>query len=250
MDYDAELRRHNEALRRACEILPHERVLDIGCGAGQTTREAARAASAGRAMGIDTSAPMIARARERAAAEGLRNVRFEPGDAQVHPFPPQGFDVAISRFGTMFFADPLAAFRNIRAALASDGRLVMMVWQAHEANEWSVAIQRNPAQPSDAFSLADPSTVERILGAAGFAHPTFQDVREPVYYGNSVEAAFDWIGRFQVTRDTLQSLDAASAERERERLRTVLAQHYEQGAGREPGVWFDSRAWIVRATAV
>jgi SAM-dependent methyltransferase len=240
MDYDAELRLHNEALRRACEILAHERVLDIGCGAGQTTREAARAASVGSAMGIDTSAPMIARARELAAAEGLRNVQFEHGDAQVHPFPPQGFDVAISRFGTMFFADPLAAFRNIRAALAPDGRLIMMVWQAHEANEWSVAIQRNRAQPSDAFSLADPSTVERILGAAGFAHTTFQDVREPVYYGNSVEAAFNWIGRFQVTRDILQSLDAASAERERERLRAVLAQHY-----REQGVWFDSRAWIV-----
>src|SRR5918997_1528248 len=114
MDYDAELRLHNKALRRACAILAHERVLDIGCGAGQTTREAARVASHGSAMGIDTSAPMIARARALAAAEGLRNVRFEHGDAQVHPLPSQGFDVAISRFGTMFFADPVAAFRNIR----------------------------------------------------------------------------------------------------------------------------------------
>jgi hypothetical protein len=110
------------------------------------------------------------------------------------------------------------------------------------ANDWSVAIQRKYAQPSDAFSLADPSTVERILDAAGFAHTTFQDVREPVYYGDSIEAAFDWIGRFQVTRDILQSLDAVSAERERERLREILAQHY-----REQGVWFDSRAWIVSA---
>src|SRR5687768_11250811 len=133
MDYDAELRLHNQPFRQACAILPHERVLDIGCGSGLTTREAALAASAGSAVGIDTSAPAIARARELADAEGVRNVRFEHGDAQAHPFPQQGFDVAISRFGTMFFADPIAAFRNIRSALTGDGRLVMMVWQAYEA---------------------------------------------------------------------------------------------------------------------
>ena len=117
MDYDAELRLHAEVLRRACAIGGAERVLDIGCGTGQTTRDAARTAAAGSALGIDISGPMIARARELAAAEHLRNVRFEQGDAQVYSFPPQSFDVAISRFGTMFFADPIAAFRNLRAAI-------------------------------------------------------------------------------------------------------------------------------------
>jgi ubiquinone/menaquinone biosynthesis C-methylase UbiE len=242
MDYDAELRLHAEVLRRACAILASEHVLDIGCGTGQTTRDAGRAASAGSALGIDTSAPMIARARELAAAEHLRNVRFEHDDAQVHPFPSQSFDVAISRFGTMFFADPVAAFRNIRAALKDNGRLVMMVWQSHDSNEWSVAIQQGPARPSDAFSLADPAVVASILEAAGFAQTKFQDVREPVYYGDSVEAAFEWVGRFQVTRELLQSLDVVAAERARERLRKTLANHR-----REQGVWFDSRAWIVTA---
>jgi len=242
MDYDAELRLHAEVLRRACAILASEHVLDIGCGTGQTTRDAGRAASAGSALGIDTSAPMIARARELAAAEHLRNVRFEHDDAQLHPFPAQSFDVAISRFGTMFFADPVAAFRNIRAALKDNGRLVMMVWQSHESNEWSVAIQQGPARPSDAFSLADPAAVAAILEAAGFAQTKFQDVREPVYYGDSVEAAFEWVGRFQVTRELLQSLDVVAAERARERLRKTLANHR-----REQGVWFDSRAWIVTA---
>lgn len=242
MDYDAELQLHNEIFRRACAILEHERVLDIGCGAGRTTREAAGVASAGSAMGIDTSAPAISRARELAESEGVRNVSFEHGDAQAHPFPQQGFDVAISRFGTMFFADPIAAFRNIRNALTDDGRLVMMVWQAYEANEWAVAIQRNNAQSSAAFSLADRSAVERLLGAAGFADATFQDVHEPVYYGDSVEAALDWIGGFQSARDALRSLDAASAERERERLSGIAAQHY-----RDQAVWFDSRAWIIQA---
>lgn len=242
MDYDAELHLHAEVLRRACAIGGTERVLDIGCGTGQTTRDAARAAAAGSALGIDISGPMIARARELAAAENLRNLRFEQGDAQVHSFPPQSFDVAISRFGTMFFADPVATFRNIRAALDNDGRIVMMVWQSHESNEWSVAIQQGSARPSDAFSLADPTTVTAILDAAGFAPAKFQDVREPVYYGDSVEAAFEWVGRFQVTRELLQSLDVVAAERAREQLRKTLAQHY-----REQGVWFDSRAWIVTA---
>jgi len=242
MDYDAELRLHAEVLRRECAIGASERVLDVGCGTGQTTRDAGRAASAGSALGVDVSAAMIARARELAAAEQLPNVRFEHGDAQVHPFPAQSRDVAISRFGTMFFADPVAAFRNIRAALQNDGRLVMMVWQSHESNEWSVAIQQEPARPSEAFSLADPSTVAEILERSGFARPSFQDVREPVYYGDSVAAAFEWVGRFQVTRELLQSLDVVAAERARERLRKTLAQHF-----REQGVWFDSRAWIVTA---
>jgi ubiquinone/menaquinone biosynthesis C-methylase UbiE len=242
MDYDTELRLHAEPLRRACAIRPSEHVLDIGCGTGQTTRDAGRAASAGSALGIDTSAPMIARARELAAAEHLRNVRFEQGDAQLHAFPAQGFDAAISRFGTMFFAEPVAAFRNIRAALKDDGRLAMMVWQSHESNEWSVAIQQGHARPSAAFSLADPATVAAILEAAGFARPTFQEVRVPVYYGDSVEAAFEWVGRFQITREMLQSLDVIAAERAREKLRKTLANHY-----REQGVWFDSRAWIVTA---
>jgi SAM-dependent methyltransferase len=242
VDYDAELQLHNRAFRRACGIGAHERVLDIGCGAGQTTRDAARAASDGNAVGIDISAPMIARAVELAAAEGVRNVRFEQGDAQTHAFPPQGFDVAISRFGTMFFSDAIAAFRNIRSALAAGGRLVMMVWQAREANEWSMAVHGDRAQSTAAFSLADPATVERVLDAAGFGNTAFHDVHEPVYYGDSVEAALDWIGQFKATRDTLQSLDAVSADHERARLRAIVAQHH-----RDHGVWFDSRAWIISA---
>src|SRR5688500_3515646 len=108
MDYDTELRLHHGPLLRACAIRSHERLLDIGCGAGQTTRDAARLAASGSALGVDTSAPTIARARELAAAEGVRNARFEQGDAQVQDFPAEHFDAAISRYGTMFFADPSA----------------------------------------------------------------------------------------------------------------------------------------------
>ena len=142
MHYDAELQSHNAALLPACAIRSHEHVLDIGCGTGQTTREAARLAATGSALGVDITEQMIVRARALAAAEGVHNVQFELGDAQVHGFLPQHYDVAISRYGTMFFADPIAAFRNIGGALRPGGRLIMMVWQAHEANEWSVAVDQ------------------------------------------------------------------------------------------------------------
>jgi SAM-dependent methyltransferase len=175
------------------------------------------------------------------------------GDAQVHPFPPERFDVAISRFGTMFFRDPVAAFANIARALQSGGRLMMMVWQAHEHNEWSVAIAQSlagdegalPLAPnvSDPFSLADPGTVVRTLAAAGFADVMFTDVHEPVYYGPDVAAAIEWVRGFACTNEVLRALNPASAERTLDCLHEMLAAH-----AREDGVWLDSRAWIVAAS--
>jgi SAM-dependent methyltransferase len=233
--YDAELRRHNEVLRRAVGVQLHDHVLDIGCGTGQTTRQAARAARAGSAFGVDVSAPAIERARELARAEGLRNVTFEHANAQVHRFPPERFDLAISRFGTMFFDDPAAAFANIGRALRPAGRLVMMVWQAHRRNEWDVAIHRSlgaaegplaaPPGGPDPFSLADPPTVKEILQAAGFADVAFTDVHEPVYYGPDVAAALDWVRGFTCTSEVLKRLDPAAATRTVERLREALAAH-------------------------
>jgi SAM-dependent methyltransferase len=120
VDYDAELRLHNQVLRRACGVRRHDHVLDVGCGTGQTTRQAARTATAGSALGVDLSAPMIDRARELAQAQGLRNVTFERADAQVHRFPPEQFDLAISRFGTMFFDDPAAALGWVRGFTRTD----------------------------------------------------------------------------------------------------------------------------------
>src|SRR4029453_13716019 len=114
----------------------------MGCGTGQTTRQAARTAWAGSALGVDVSAPAIERARELARAQRLRNVAFERADAAACRFPEERFDGAIRRFGTMFFNDPAAAFTNIGRALRPAGRLVMIVWQAHERNEWDIAIRQ------------------------------------------------------------------------------------------------------------
>jgi SAM-dependent methyltransferase len=251
-DYDAELRRYQQRLRAAIDVGSADRVLDIGCGTGQTTREAARAAASGGALGVDLAAPMLAVARRLAELEGLRNVAFEQADAQIHPFPPEHFDLGISRFGTMFFDDPVAAFTNIARALRPGGRLVQIVWQHSDRQEWAVAIRRAlagersyppPARTwNDAFSLADPTTADAVLAAAGFTGTHLADLHEPIYYGPDPAAAYEAVLALRMPQDLLAGLEPAEAERALDRLRAVLAAH-----DSSDGVWFDSRAWLITA---
>jgi SAM-dependent methyltransferase len=246
--YDAELRRHHEHFRAAINAGLRDRVLDIGCGAGKSTRDAARAAATGSVVGVDVSEEMLEIARRRGAEAGLRNIAFERGDAQVHGFPASHFDLCISRFGTMFFADPVAAFANIGRALRPGARLVLMVWQSRERNEWALAIQDalapagfSPPGEGGAFSLGDPKVTARILAAAGFASIDFADVHEPVFYGPNVDAAHDAVFGLFLAKDKLADTTAGTDEARR-RLRHALDAHLSAD-----GVLFDSRAWIVTA---
>jgi SAM-dependent methyltransferase len=250
--FDAEARPHNERFRAAAGVSPRDRVLDVGCGTGQTTRDAARAAAAGCALGVDLSAQMLDHARRLSREEGLTNIGFQQADAQVHRFPAGSFDVCISRFGAMFFADPVAAFGNIGAALAPGGRLVLMVWQARDRNEWSTAVREAlagdndvpppPASGPHPFSLADPAVARGILTAAGFSGVGFTDVHEPVFYGPDNAVAFDVVRGLRSTRDLLAVLGDGRAEQALERLRATLAAH-ETG----DGVFFDAHTWIITA---
>ncbi|MEV8518940.1 class I SAM-dependent methyltransferase [Dyella marensis] len=242
--YDAELRRHHGHFRAALDIAPGDRVLDIGCGAGQSTRDAARAASDGSVLGVDVSEELLQVARERTAQDGLRNIAFELGDAQTHAFPGAHFDLCISRFGTMFFADPVAAFANIGRSLRPGARLVLMLWQARERNEWATAIQDALAPGSApaaaaAFSLADPAVATDLLKATGFASITFTDVHEPVFYGPTVDAAYEAVVGLFVGKDAPAGADT---DKTLQRLHALVEAHLAQD-----GVWFDSRAWIVTA---
>jgi SAM-dependent methyltransferase len=248
--YDGELRAHHDHLRVAYGIRSGDEVVDIGCGTGLTTREAARAAAPGRVVGLDVSERMLERARRLTAAEGLDDVRYELGDAQLHRFDRAGFDVAISRFGTMFFSDPAAAFANIAAALRPGGRLVMLVWQRREHNEWARAIDAalgDAAQPAprgaDPFSLGDTEATAGLLEGAGFDGVRFEDVHEPVFYGHDLDAALAFVRGFQTTSAALASLSGGEAARTVERLREMLAAHYSD----ECGVALDSRSWLITA---
>lgn len=249
--YDAELPRHNRHLRAIAGVRRRDRVLDIGCGAGQTTREAGLVAIEGGVVGVDTSAEMLEIARRRCAEAGLRNVGFELGDAQSHSFPAASFDLCISRFGVMFFADPPAAFANIAHAMRPRGRLAWMVWQSQKRNEWSGAIRHAlapggaiPENAGKPFSLGDPIITKELLSAAGFTSIDFVEVDEPVFYGANVDAALNALGGLYMVKDALTHTDEAP-DQALQRLRDLLEAHMTS-----EGVLFDSRAWIITAERV
>jgi len=168
-------------LLQAAAPLPGERVLDIGCGTGATaTPFAAAVAPGGHVTGVDISEPMLAQARQNIAASGADKVTLVLADAQVHRFPPDSFDLLISRFGVMFFADPAAAFGNLFAGLRSGGRLCIAVWASMAQNvHWQIpcdiAVKHlGPPAPVDPrepgpMAFRDPGYLRAILGTAGFA---------------------------------------------------------------------------------
>ncbi|MGH9274668.1 MAG: class I SAM-dependent methyltransferase, partial [Acidimicrobiales bacterium] len=201
--YDRASRRHWQRFLDADLIAPNATVLDVGCGTGKATRDVARIAAHGSALGVDLSAAMLGRAREQSEAADLTNVTFVQGDAQVHPFEAASFDTAISSFGAMFFGDPVAAFTNIGRGLRPGGRLAALAWRELSRNEWLIELRaalamgrQLPEPPPDAptpFSLADPDRVRGILGAAGYGEVGFEPIDEPVEFGSDVDDALAFV---------------------------------------------------------
>ncbi|MGL5861567.1 MAG: class I SAM-dependent methyltransferase [Phycicoccus sp.] len=248
-DYDAELRRYQPHLLEAADLAIDARVLDIGCGTGQLTRAAALAASRGYAVGIDSSVTAVTQATSLAARDEIRNATFEVGDAQVHPFPAARFTIGLSRFGTMFFDDPIAALAHLGETLQPDARLVQLVWQASDRQEWRAVIREalgadadDPPMTAAAFSLADPQTARAVLVAAGFADIDLVEVREPVCYGTDADDALEAVRSLGMTTALLRGHDDAAASRALARLHQALGKRAD-----EDGVWFDSAAWLVTA---
>ena len=250
--YDAAVATYHDTLLAHAGIAAGEDVLDIGCGCGTTTLDAARASGTGGVLGVDLSSPMLEVARVRAEAEGLTNARFQQADAQVYPFDPGSFDVAISRFGIMFFSDPVAAFGNIAHALRPGARLAAVVWQRLEENEWLNALREAfamgrtlPAPPIGApgpFGLADPDAVRPLLADAGFVDATLEPVTAPIVVGNDVNDAFGFVQRMPPVRGMLQDLDEQTTAAALERLRESLVAHATPG-----DVSFGSAAWMLTA---
>jgi SAM-dependent methyltransferase len=237
----------------AAGISDGDRVLDVGCGCGATTRTAARAAADGGATGIDLSAAMLERARSVANQDGLSNVRFVHGDAQVYPFEQAGFDVAISRFGVMFFVDPTAAFTNLARATRPQGQLVFVCWQELQKNEclWvPVAAALTHVRPPDPgspdapgpFSLADPDRVRSILSAAGWRDVDLQEVKEQLPLGGDTDAAVTFVRGFRFVQRLLADADDATVARAVEAVRDAFVAHETSD-----GVVLGSTAWVVSA---
>jgi SAM-dependent methyltransferase len=242
----------NRLLIETAEVEPEARVLDLGCGTGWSSIAAAQAASHGSVLGVDLSARMLERARHRAKEQGVDNVEFLQADAQVHPFETGAFDLAVSSFGVMFFADPAAAFSNISSALRPGGRLVAMVWQPLEKNEWLMAMREAlavgrslPAPPSGApgpFGLDDPERVRTLLGDAGFADLALAPVDGPMYFGSDADDAWSFVRTMGIVKGLTESLDEASRATALTQLRQLLADRTSTD-----GVTLPSSSWLITA---
>jgi SAM-dependent methyltransferase len=248
--FDRSLDAYRERFAAAADVQVGDRVLDIGCGAGQTTREAARVARAGSAVGVDLSSRMIELARRRANEEGIGNVAFEQVDAQVHPFEPEAFDIAISRTGAMFFGDPVTAFTNIARALRPGARLALLTWQPLARNEWirefiaALAAGRDlsgpPPNTPGPFGLSEPDRVRTILTTAGFVDVDLDGVGAGMWFGTDADDGYQFI--VGLLGWMLEGLDDDDRARALDALRSTMAAH-ETGAG----VVYQSSAWMVTA---
>ncbi|SFO85105.1 Ubiquinone/menaquinone biosynthesis C-methylase UbiE [Amycolatopsis arida] len=248
--FDEGVAEYQGPLLDAAAVDTTARVLDVGCGSGRLTRDLATRATAGSALGMDLSAPMLELARGLAERERLANVTFQQADAQVHPFPDEHFDLIASRHGVMFFGDPRTAFANLARATRRGGRLVLLTWQPPERNPWigafraALAAGRElPPPPTEApspFSLSDPDQVRGLLTSAGLTEVRLRGLTAPMYFGRDVDDA----ARFVTGQHAgmLEGLDAAGRARALDDLRATLADHRT-----ERGVRYDSACWLVEA---
>ncbi|MEF9881095.1 class I SAM-dependent methyltransferase [Streptomyces sp. P9-A4] len=249
--YNAMMGAFNAPLFAAAGIAPGDRVLDVGCGTGQTTRIAARQAYDGDVTGIDLSAPMLERARRDAAAEGIDNVTFEQGDAQVHPFPDRGFDVLLSRGGVMFFADHIAAFTHLRHALAPAGRLAFLGPQpggpdsayARATAALSPFLREASPAARGMGSLLDPARILQVLAAAGFTDIDVVPAEAPMTFGTHAGDAADFLFAMGPTRYNLRDVDPATISRIRAEVQDALTEFETSNGVRIPG-----SVWIVTAS--
>jgi len=237
---------------------PGERVIDIGCGSGTTVLElAARVGPTGHVLGIDIAERSVARARERITAAGLRHAEVVLADVSTYAFPPSRFDLAFSRFGVMFFADPIATFGKLRRAMKPGGRLALAVFRTRQENPWIMAAMAaiahllppaappGPEEPGQ-FAWANPERVHRILEGAGFREVSLtpHDPAMPLAGpGGAAEAADFAMQIGPAVRATL----GASAEF-REAVRSGLEAFFRSQDGPQ-GIVLPGAIWVVRARA-
>lgn len=249
---------HGDAARRAAHLASGERVLDVGCGFGDTTLQLAEAVGpTGEAVGLDCAPAFIAEARAAAAAAGAENARFVVADAQTDPIEG-GFDVLYSRFGTMFFDNPVAALRNLAGALRPGGRLSMVVWRARGDNELFERpvsiVEAIVTRPTDSdlptcgpgpFSLASPSTVEAILARAGFVEVALERHDADILAGRDLEEAVDCCLTIGPAGETMR-LAGEAAEQQRPRIEAALREALRPFAT-PSGVRAPTSTWVVTA---
>ena len=256
--FDGMIASHGRAAMVAADINPGKRVIDVGCGFGSTTLEIAdMVGSAGQTLGIDFSGPMIAAARARIASRGADDppIDFIQADVQTHDFAPASADILFSRYGVMFFDDPVTAFANLHTSLAQDGgRLAFVCWRTPQENTWMsgpMGIARDfvelapppPAGTPGIFAFADKDRIAQILNQAGFRDIAITALDLSVNVGPNIEAAAD-------NAITLAPWAAVLADVAPETVAEIKARIIERfGSFVGPkGVEIPSASWLVHAT--
>ena len=252
--FDTMLEPYEAKLESAAAATGAEYVLDVGCGFGTTTLAMARAVGEeGRVVAYDISEVMAERVRSRATAAGLTNVLVQVGDVQTDPLPAAQFHLAVSRYGVMFFDDPVAAFTNVRQSLLTGGRLAFTCWQARSRNEFATAVWQAVAPPGSAitpvqgpgpFAFGDEGFVAEVLSAAGFVDVRLEPFAAPVVMGGGagLDAALQQCSGMSEASRILASLDEPGRTAAVGRLRDMLSAHLIDGAVR-----LGAMAWIVTA---
>src|SRR3954454_5516615 len=251
---------HGEEALRLAPPQPGQRVVDIGCGFGDTTQRIAELVGPdGEAVGVDAAERFIEAARRETSEAGISNARFMVADVQMTNFEER-FDLAFSRMGTMFFANPVPAMRNVREGLVPGGRLAMVVWRRRIDNDWLYRAQQivekivtrpdeydEPTCGPGPFSMADADTTSEILKYAGFEEIAFHRTDLPIMVGRDLDEAIDLVMSLGPAGEILRLAGESAAH-----LHGTVREALLEGLGefvRPDGVWAPASTWVVTASA-
>jgi SAM-dependent methyltransferase len=251
------LTHHSAAIFPSLNVKDGDRVLDVGCGFGDTAIQlAGRAGPAGSVLGVDCCNTFLEIARKDAAAAGVDNVEFIEGDVQFHPFEPE-FDFCFSRFGTQFFENPVAGLRSMRRALKPDGTMTMIVWRVIEDNPWlglpkDIVLRYLPPPGEDArscgpgpFSMASQELVTKQLEIAGYTDMRFERIDAPLMVGDSPQDAVGFQLALGPAGEVYREAGAEAERRHGEIEAALLSElgRYET----DEGIVMDSSSWKISA---
>ena len=252
------LTQHSEAIFPSLDIQKGDRVLDVGCGFGDTTIKLAElVGSSGEVAGIDCCDVFLSYARKDAADRGIKNVSFVRGDAEI-ALPTNQFDFVFARFGTMFFANPVAGLRNMRKALRPGGRMTQIVWRNRADNPWlsmakDVVLRFLPEPGAGAltcgpgpFSMSDETSVTMMMTSAGYKQIDFRRVDAPVLIGADVTDAIAFQLAIGPAGEVFREA-GREAEDKREQIEAALAEAINRQKISADGIVMDSSSWVISA---
>ena len=252
------LTQHSEAVFPALPVREGDRVLDVGCGFGDTAIKLARLVGPkGDVVGIDCCDAFLDYARNDAEEKSIANISFQRGDAEI-ALPVNEYDFVFARFGTMFFTNPVAAMRNMRLALKPGGTMVHIVWRDRVDNPWlstakDVVLKFLPPPGEDAqtcgpgpFSMANEEMVRGMMRAAGYEEIEFRRVDAQVIVGNDVQDAIDFQLALGPAGEVFREA-GEEGEDKRAEIESALSEAINAQRRSAEGIVMDSSSWVISA---